>query len=584
MTISLGESSSTDHLPGSRMEAGVSTNRERHLSAESSYTSHDISMSNSSSNPKLEPLMNPSSETLSGAKYKNNEPGLIDKGKIQQKTTEEPAKRSNGVSVALDAFDDEAISASSYLIATNADLVTIAETARGDPQISDVPIVRTQDGEGVMKPSLARKNDELTSTPTLIQLPSSSWTPTSDPFHTATHAVKKKRDTLVVELSEHQLAARNKEASNNENSWDSITATPMTDIEDSKMKLTSFSAKAFNHISRPHMKVRTASSPPLRGKKSTFEIPGTDQYFLAPSSPPSPKQKSSLPPPLQIPNAKFKKYSNIEGSIPSPMPQSIPIPPFSFATYLQLELSSHKPPPLYIHRSKMSDFPYESSAIKLERLQNFLFLPPHLELVLWFGALACLDSWLFTFTILPLRFLKALWILCQSWGRNAANEVRSILGHIYWGAGRIWRRQRRPSTVGVSAHDLSGKIGPHPKDSTHSEPPPPTLLFPSSAEKENTGTAHSHSEQSGKRRSSNIPRQRVPKFMPSALQPDHKADILKGFLIIISCTILMQLDAGKIYHDIRGQAAIKLYVIYNVLEVRACVLSQNYRLIFIPGL
>lgn len=49
--------------------------------------------------------------------------------------------------------------------------------------------------------------------------------------------------------------------------------------------------------------------------------------------------------------------------------------------------------------------------------------------------------------------------------------------------------------------------------------------------------------------------------------PDDKADILKGLLMITTCCVLMYFDASRMYHWIRGQAAIKLYVIYNVLEV-----------------
>lgn len=49
--------------------------------------------------------------------------------------------------------------------------------------------------------------------------------------------------------------------------------------------------------------------------------------------------------------------------------------------------------------------------------------------------------------------------------------------------------------------------------------------------------------------------------------PDDKADILKGLLMITTCAVLMRFDASRMYHWIRGQAAIKLYVIYNVLEV-----------------
>jgi hypothetical protein len=51
------------------------------------------------------------------------------------------------------------------------------------------------------------------------------------------------------------------------------------------------------------------------------------------------------------------------------------------------------------------------------------------------------------------------------------------------------------------------------------------------------------------------------------LQATHKADLLKGLLVIMSSIMLMKLDPSRIYHNVRGQAAVKLYVIYNALEV-----------------
>jgi hypothetical protein len=57
------------------------------------------------------------------------------------------------------------------------------------------------------------------------------------------------------------------------------------------------------------------------------------------------------------------------------------------------------------------------------------------------------------------------------------------------------------------------------------------------------------------------------KSQPSTLSSYHKADLLQGAVIICSCIILLKLDASRMYHAVRGQAAIKLYVIYNLLEV-----------------
>ena len=227
----------------------------------------------------------------------------------------------------------------------------------------------------------------------------------------------------------------------------------------------------------------------------------------------------------------------------SPLPSSIPMPPLSLSTYLQLELSSQRPSQIYIHRSSTNDFPYESSRVKIERLLNFLFLPHQLEGVLWFGVLACLDAWLYTFTILPLRMLKSIFILSQSCARNLADETQFITGFVLAGSGRVWhrRRTRGQSVPGVLSRTNSGAQAPQ-SNSIRLKP--------------RSGRHH-----------------RRTKSTPSNLLPDDKADILKGFLIIATCFILLKLDASRMYHWVRGQAAIKLYVIYNLLEVCDRLLS-----------
>ena len=53
------------------------------------------------------------------------------------------------------------------------------------------------------------------------------------------------------------------------------------------------------------------------------------------------------------------------------------------------------------------------------------------------------------------------------------------------------------------------------------------------------------------------------------LPPSQKADIIRALLLVVSIVILAPLtDASKLYHFIRGQDTIKLYVIFNALEVR----------------
>lgn len=246
-------------------------------------------------------------------------------------------------------------------------------------------------------------------------------------------------------------------------------------------------------------------------------------------------------------------------ALPSPMPQSIPLPPLSVPTYLQLELASERPSPLYIHRSGSSDFPYESSRVKLERLVNFLTLPPALEQVLWFGALACLDSWLYSFTILPLRFLKAVYILLESWAVNVGVEVRDISNFIVKGVGRMWRR-RRTTQSGNAPTGAESVSRVRTTSST-------SMTVLDRDVKNSTNTRPVEAGRRHRRSETRKPHHRRQRSIPSALLPDDKADILKGLLMIATCSVLMYFDASRMYHWIRGQAAIKLYVIYNVLEV-----------------
>jgi hypothetical protein len=48
---------------------------------------------------------------------------------------------------------------------------------------------------------------------------------------------------------------------------------------------------------------------------------------------------------------------------------------------------------------------------------------------------------------------------------------------------------------------------------------------------------------------------------------------MRALLLVVSILILVPLtDASKIYHSIRGQDTIKLYVIFNALEVHIHIL------------
>ncbi|KAL1921773.1 uncharacterized protein VTP21DRAFT_10415 [Calcarisporiella thermophila] len=139
--------------------------------------------------------------------------------------------------------------------------------------------------------------------------------------------------------------------------------------------------------------------------------------------------------------------------------------PSSLWDYLRYELTA-------------SDFD-ATQELKRERITNFMAVPRALDKLIFFGYFICLDSFLYTFTILPARFAIALWAY-----------IKNIWDWIVPG------RERSPF-----------------------------------------------------------------KF-------SQKCDLLKGLLLILCCLwCLRYLDPSLAYHSIRGQDVIKLYVIFNVLEI-----------------
>lgn len=319
---------------------------------------------------------------------------------------------------------------------------------------------------------------------------------------------------------------------------------------------------------RPGFISRAISTPPVasvRMSPYTKVVPGQASPIR------KPVPVSSRPEPLDLNNSRPSANGGLKHSRldpPSPIPQSIPLPPMSIPTYLQLELSSSSPSPLYIYRSAASEYPYESSKIKFERLLNFLLLPPQLEQVLYFGSLACLDAWLYTFTILPLRFFKAIAILFQWWWQVLAREAHFIGGFIYHGAGRMWNRQReRRGSIDSPARSRSVSRVRRPPVSTTTSFQSQSGRIPETLNGNAATVETLKAEVERKSRHGWGRRHRRTKSQPSSLSSNHKADLLQGAVIIFSCIILMKFDASRMYHSIRGQAAIKLYVIYNALEV-----------------
>lgn len=338
---------------------------------------------------------------------------------------------------------------------------------------------------------------------------------------------------------------------------------------------------------------RTVSTPPT-GRSKVFELPPYSAAMprsAALQRPPplhlddgvekranggmlpSPAIKTGpaiITPAASVPEPPSKGSSSSRA--PSPMPPMIPLPPMSLPTHLQLELAAQRPSPLYIHHSHTSDMPYESSAIKFERLRNVILLPPYLERTLYFGALACLDAWLHTFTILPIRFVMAIGVLVRWWVYIVCKEAKWLLGFVWDGIGRLWRRGR--ATRGRTTSETTP--GDRSRSISRASEPASTTGVEAQGDAHHSGMTHrrtSAQQGGGPGPKSGAFRHRRTKSMPSNLSSYHKADLLQGAVILCSSFALMKLDASRMYHFVRAQSAIKLYVIFNILEVGDRLLS-----------
>ncbi|KAF7707028.1 transmembrane anterior posterior transformation protein 1 homolog isoform X3 [Silurus meridionalis] len=58
------------------------------------------------------------------------------------------------------------------------------------------------------------------------------------------------------------------------------------------------------------------------------------------------------------------------------------------------------------------------------------------------------------------------------------------------------------------------------------------------------------------------------------LQPSQVCDLLKGLIMVLCCSMMHYVDYAMMYHLIRGQSVIKLYIIYNMLEVADRLISS----------
>ena len=239
-------------------------------------------------------------------------------------------------------------------------------------------------------------------------------------------------------------------------------------------------------------------------------------------------------------------------------------PAVSWRQHLQRELA----PAGHPAHAATDDPLYEPAGVKLDRLLNFVLLAPALERVLWFGTCVCLDAWLYMVTILPLRFLRVVGDLCRQWTTTFALEAQFLFSFIYGGFGRLYRRYLSLSWK-FRKRQKSRKPTPQ-RSRSDSETQPKSA----SRRRKNSISGVAIPPQGLEQCKAQLRSQRRKETFTPLSQVD-RADLLRGLLILISSLMLMKLDASMVYHSIRGQATIKLYVIYNVLEV-SCSVGPHY--------
>lgn len=153
----------------------------------------------------------------------------------------------------------------------------------------------------------------------------------------------------------------------------------------------------------------------------------------------------------------------------------------------------------------LNSFQEESNRDVDLQMQEFIKVPPKVESIMSFGLLVCVDSFLYMITILPIRFVWSCLLLL-------------LHGSVYIPFVTIWKNK---------SPDIEDK----------SRTPQP------------------------KRRRSQPP-------IPFRFHRRHSYQLIQvGIVYSIYRFVLSEISIGKLYHWIRGQSMIKLYVLIAIVEV-----------------
>jgi hypothetical protein len=167
-----------------------------------------------------------------------------------------------------------------------------------------------------------------------------------------------------------------------------------------------------------------------------------------------------------------------------------------------------------------------------DNIQNFLKVPFSLESLIWLGFLVCFDSFIYVFTYLPVRCLYGVYLLIVDCHKVFLPKQ---LSYIHDALASPIHASQKASRSGSSNSANSGSGADNQSSSSTSAPA--------------DGSS----------------------FM---FQRSNAFDLARGALVFIGVCMLQMLNMSRLYHYIRGQAMIKLYVLTSMLEVLDKLLSS----------
>ncbi|KAI4819240.1 hypothetical protein KUCAC02_004496 [Chaenocephalus aceratus] len=150
-----------------------------------------------------------------------------------------------------------------------------------------------------------------------------------------------------------------------------------------------------------------------------------------------------------------------------------------------------------------------------ERVYTCMRIPKELEKLMTFGFFLCVDAFLYVFTLLPLRVLLAV--------------LRLLTLPCCGFRARTCPYCRRSRYAPKAYHGFIHVF---------------TFITPS---------------------------------LPNLSPPAQVCDVLKGLIMVLCFSMMHYVDYSMMYHLIRGQSVIKLYIIYNMLEVADRLFSTQER-------